>query len=259
LGILSANAHTLAGVEIICGGKSSPENRRERKPVAGNKKGSGNGPAENLTVKQERLARRAEKVEAMRREQARVARNRRLLFIGGGVAVLAIVALVITFVVTGGSGSGSPAATQAAGLQTFPNLSRDHVQGKVGYPQVPPVGGPHNPVWLNCGVYDQPVPDENAVHDLEHGAVWVTYDADKVTGADLDTLRAALPSSYVTLSPYPGLPSPVVASAWGAQIQLDGPSDSRLADFLKTYWQSPSAPEPGAPCTGGLDAPGRVA
>jgi hypothetical protein len=227
--------------------------------VAGNKNASGTGPSENLTVKQERLARRAEKVEAMRREQARVARNRRILLIGGAVAVLAIVALVVTFVVTGSGNPAAPAATKVAGLQTFPNLSRNHVQGKVDYAQVPPAGGDHNAVWLNCGVYDQPVPNENAVHDLEHGAVWVTYDADKVKGADLDALRAALPSTYITLSPYPGLPSPVVASAWGAQIQLDGPTDSRLADFIKSYWQSPSAPEPGAPCTGGLDAPGRVA
>ena len=35
----------------------------------------------------------------------------------------------------------------------------------------PPAGGPHDPAWLDCGVYDEPVRDENAVHDLEHGTV----------------------------------------------------------------------------------------
>ena len=34
----------------------------------------------------------------------------------------------------------------------------------------------HDPVWLDCGAYDAPVRDENAVHDLEHGSVWITYD-----------------------------------------------------------------------------------
>jgi hypothetical protein len=211
-----------------------------------------------LTVKQEREARRAEKVEAMKKAQAKATRNRRIAFGSGFGALAIVVVLVIVFVVTGGSSAPAPVATQADGVQTFPGLSRNHVSGKVTYAQVPPVGGDHNPVWLNCGIYDQPVPNENAVHDLEHGAVWVTYDASKVTGDQLAALRAEVPSTYLVLSPYAGLPSPVVASAWGAQIQLTGVDDTRLKDFLTTYWQSPNAPEPGAPCTGGLAAPGLV-
>ncbi|GGF26581.1 DUF3105 domain-containing protein [Subtercola lobariae] len=216
------------------------------------------GSAKQLSVKQEREARRAEKVEAMKRAQAKATRNRRIAF-GSGFGVLAlIVVLVIVFVVTGGSSTPAPVATQADGVQTFTGLTRNHVTGTVKYAQVPPVGGDHNPVWLNCGIYDQPVPNENAVHDLEHGAVWVTYDATKITGDQLTALRAELPTTYIVLSPYAGLPSPVVASAWGAQIQLTGVDDTRLKDFLNTYWQSPNAPEPGAACTGGLTAPGLV-
>jgi hypothetical protein len=45
----------------------------------------------------------------------------------------------------------------------------------VDYPQSPPVGGPHNPIWQNCGFYSKPVRDEYAVHSMEHGAVWITY------------------------------------------------------------------------------------
>ncbi|WP_253259772.1 DUF3105 domain-containing protein [Subtercola boreus] len=211
-----------------------------------------------LTVKQERDARRAEKVAAMKREQAKQTRNRRI-GIGGGIGAAAlIIVLVVVFVVTGSGSAPAPVATKADGVQTFTGLTQKHVTGTVTYPQVPPVGGNHAAVWLNCGVYDQPVPNENAVHDLEHGAVWVTYDASQVTGDQLTALRAALPTTYIVLSPYVGLPSPVVASAWGAQIQLTGADDTRLADFLKTYWQSPNAPEPGAACTGGVTAPGLV-
>ncbi|HET9972943.1 MAG TPA: DUF3105 domain-containing protein [Streptosporangiaceae bacterium] len=28
---------------------------------------------------------------------------------------------------------------------------------------------------MNCGIYDQPVPNERAVHNMEHGAIWITY------------------------------------------------------------------------------------
>ena len=89
-------------------------------------------------------------------------------------------------------------------------------------------------------------------------SVWVTYDPDALSEAEVQTLRDALPSTYAVLSPYPELPAPVVISAWNAQVQLDGVDDPRLKQFISKFWKSASAPEPGAPCTGALDGPGRV-
>src|SRR5215208_5439695 len=60
-------------------------------------------------------------------------------------------------------------------VKSYSNLSRDHVRGRINYPQNPPVGGPHNPVWQKCGFYSKPVRNEHAVHSMEHGAVWITY------------------------------------------------------------------------------------
>jgi hypothetical protein len=138
---------------------------------------------------------------------------------------------------------------------TFSNLSRDHVDGPVNYPQVPPVGGPHNPVWMNCGIYDKPIPNENAVHSLEHGAVWLTYQPD-LPAAAVEQLRGLVRGhSHALLSPYPGLPAPVVASAWGVQIRADSASDPRLARFVAAYEQGPQTPEPGAACSGAKGVP----
>ena len=55
------------------------------------------------------------------------------------------------------------------------------------------MGGEHFAAWLDCGVYDAPVPDEVAVHDLEHGAVWITYDADALDAEQVAALEDALP------------------------------------------------------------------
>ena len=54
-------------------------------------------------------------------------------------------------------------------------LGHNHVTGPVTYSVTPPVGGDHNAIWMNCGVYSQQVPTERAVHNMEHGAVWITY------------------------------------------------------------------------------------
>ena len=53
-----------------------------------------------------------------------------------------------------------------------------HTESIVDYELRPPAGGIHNPVWWNCGFYDEAIPDENVVHDLEHGAVWLAYAPD---------------------------------------------------------------------------------
>jgi hypothetical protein len=137
------------------------------------------------------------------------------------------------------------------GLRTW-RLEPSHVSGPVDYAQTPAVGGPHAPQWLNCGVYADPVPDENAVHSLEHGAVWVAYRPD-LAPAEVSRLVAALPDTFVIVSPYPGLPAPVVASAWGAQVALDGVDDDRLDAFVRFYRRGVTTLEPGGPCHAGTD------
>ena len=149
-----------------------------------------------------------------------------------------------------------PAAlTSDNSMMTYDNLPRGHSSSRQVYPQVPPVGGIHAPAWLNCGIYDQPVPNENAVHSFEHGAVWITYQPGLSTAA-VQKLRALVTGhEFVILSPYPNLPKPVVASAWGVQLPLDNLNEARLQQFISNYEQGPQTPEPGAPCTGGVGQP----
>ncbi|PTL71414.1 hypothetical protein C1I63_00120 [Rathayibacter caricis DSM 15933] len=196
---------------------------------------------------------RQEKVEAYKREQARKKKSGRIWIVSlSALAILAIGGIVAVTVI------GNQQIVEARnidGLQTFENEA-DHVTGAVEYPQTPPAGGPHNAVWMNCGVYDQPVPNENAVHDLEHGAVWATYDP-SLPQSEVDSLIAALPDTYTVVSPYEGLESPIVLSAWDAQVAIDSPEDPRIDAFVERFWQASTAPEPGAPCTGGIDAPGK--
>jgi hypothetical protein len=230
-------------------------------PTTGPRSGSRTGQASGaLTVKQQRAAARAVKLEEYHRQQKRTARNRRIGLVAGIVGAIAVVAVVVTSIVltpqkvtysAGGDGA------IVKGVQTFTN-NAGHVETPVTYAQTPPAGGEHNPVWLNCGVYSKPVPNENAVHSLEHGAIWVTYDP-SISATELDTLKSKLPSTYAVLSPYEGLPSPIVLSGWNVQLQVDSAADKRIPAFFEEYWKSLSVPEPGAMCTGAFDAPGKVA
>ncbi len=138
-------------------------------------------------------------------------------------------------------------------VETFEVTDRSHVAGAVAYEQDPPVGGAHNERWMACGYYDEPIPNENAVHALEHGVVWITYQPD-LPSDQVDTLKAVALESEVMVSPYPGLDSPVVASVWGAQLRLDNADDPDLLNFVASL-RNATAPEAGASCLGGIGEP----
>jgi hypothetical protein len=215
------------------------------------------------SVKEQREAKRSAKVAALKKQQARDKRNRTIAISVASLVGVAAIALVITFVVTSAVPKVDPSDISIKGMQTFDGLTATHVTTAVDYEAEygmnPPAGGNHNQAWLNCGVYTEPQQNENAVHALEHGAVWVTYDPDALSEDDVTTLQDSIPSTYMLLTPYPDLPAPVVASAWGYQVELDGVDDPRLGDFIEKFRQSPDAPEPGAACTGAIDGPGKIA
>lgn len=210
------------------------------------------------TVKEQRMARRAVKVAALKREQVKSRRNRIIGISAAWSGVAALLLVVVLVVTTNGTSKDAEAPAAVDGVQTFPDQASEHVTGKVDYDPSPPVGGDHSAGLLNCGVYSEEVSNEDAVHSLEHGAVWVTYDAAAVTGDQLSALRKDIPSTYALLSPFPELTSPIVASAWGVQLNVSAPDDPRLAAFLAKYRGAATAPEPGGPCTGGTDGPGKV-
>ncbi|MFI2259493.1 DUF3105 domain-containing protein [Streptomyces tubercidicus] len=148
------------------------------------------------------------------------------------------------------------AAAPVKGEKTFKDLSQNHVTTPVDYKTSPAVGGDHNPAWMNCSgdVYDKAIGETNAVHSLEHGAVWITY-SDKATDKDIRTLKDTVKKTpYTLISPYSDQSSPVTLSAWGKQLNVDSASDRRVQTFLDKYVQGKQTPEPGATCTGGITA-----
>lgn len=133
-------------------------------------------------------------------------------------------------------------------------LGRNHVETPVKYEMNPPVGGDHNPRWMNCNgdVYKNPVPEVNAVHSLEHGAVWVTYN-EKAAPADVESLAGKVGKTpYTLMSPVKEQAGAIMLSAWGKQLTVDKADDPRVAQFFTKYVQGPQTPEPGAACTNGL-------
>jgi hypothetical protein len=126
-----------------------------------------------------------------------------------------------------------------------------HVPGPIKYDSSPPVGGNHSQFWADCDgtVYTRPIANENAVHMLEHGAVWITY-REGLPAAQVDVLKNfVVGQQYIAMSPYPGLKTAVSLQAWGYQLFVNSVHDPRIAQFIAVLDHNPSiTPEYGASC-----------
>jgi hypothetical protein len=169
------------------------------------------------------------------------------------IGVVAVVAITFAFLQT----RTSSASADIEGLVQKDGLSRDHVTTPVKYDSTPPMGGAHDGMWQNCDgrVYEQALRNENAVHSLEHGAVWITYKPGLAADQISKLKEKVEGNDYTMMSPYPDLDAPIALTAWGKQVKVQDASDKRVDSFLKAYVKGPQTPEPGAACNGAKDTP----
>ncbi|NGZ99921.1 DUF3105 domain-containing protein [Nocardioides sp. W3-2-3] len=167
--------------------------------------------------------------------------------------VLVTAAVVVPLLLTRDDDEASAGPSDLSAVKSYDGLTNKHVPlgQSLDYPQSPPVGGDHAPVWIECGAYDEPLPEVNAVHDLEHGTTWLTYRPDDV---DADGVaRLTEPASGER--PAVAVPGPGHA---GRDHGL-GPPGSRWTGrttrgsrlFIDAYGAGDTAPEPFASCNGG--------
>ncbi|MBA3635195.1 MAG: DUF3105 domain-containing protein [Rubrobacteraceae bacterium] len=140
------------------------------------------------------------------------------------------------------------------GIEVYPATTNHTVKGPIEYDRKPPTNGNHDPLWQNCGFYEEPVEDRHAVHSLDHGVVWITYRPD-LPRQQIETLRPYGNENYVIASPYPGQNAPVIATSWRVQLELGGADDPRLRRFVNQFRISELAPLSGNRCTLGVGTP----
>jgi hypothetical protein len=144
------------------------------------------------------------------------------------------------------------AAKKIDGMQYKVESDHAHVGQAVKYDTSPPTGGNHSPVWADCSgtVYPKAIANENAVHMLEHGAVWITYKPG-LPAAQVAALAKLVDGvDRMAMSPYPGLKTNISLQAWNYQLFVDNASDPRITDFIAALrYNSKTTPENAAGVT----------
>jgi hypothetical protein len=144
------------------------------------------------------------------------------------------------------------AAKAITGVSYHPEPLHNHVEGALTYDTTPPVGGNHSQYWADCSgtVYPSAIANENAVHALEHGAVWITYQPGLAADQVATLAKLVTGVDRMLMSPYPGLKTAISLQAWDYQLFVDSASDPRIAAFIKAVRFNPdTTPEVEATCS----------
>lgn len=208
-----------------------------------------------------RSARRSNRDAATPRDRGRRPLPLQIATIG-----VAAVAAWFLFVHTTGPGTipqTALAAGRSAGCDeperpVDPDPGRDHLAAgdAFEYPDPPPAAGPHDPSPLPSEprVYEEPVSEPRAVHNLEHGDVLLWYRPPPDEGVSDDVVEAlravAEEERGVILAPYPDLPEgralALVAwnTRWMCPAGLTEDAATTMAEaFVGAYRGTTNAPE----------------
>ncbi len=129
--------------------------------------------------------------------------------------------------------------------QSFPEQKREHIaigQQHEAYNSNPPTSGPHYADPADWGVYSEALPDEKALHNLEHGGIWISYkDIDDQTKSNLERIAKAN-SGSVIMTPRPTDDAKIVLASWTRIEKLDDYNESKILEFIKA--NKNKSPEP---------------
>lgn len=121
----------------------------------------------------------------------------------------------------------------------FPAQSREHIAIGATHPDYnsdPPTGGWHYDSPAQSGIYDKELPDEQLVHNLEHGHIWISYrpDLDAETIEKLAEIAKSY-SSKIIIAPRAKNDTPIALAAWEYLLNLDNFDEGQILGFIKAH------------------------
>ena len=123
-------------------------------------------------------------------------------------------------------------------------MNRDHISvgdSHDAYNSNPPTSGPHaGPArW---GFSSEEILDENAIHNLEHGGIWISYK--NIDDDSIEVLEkiAKQNSASVIVSPREENDTNIAVTSWGRLMRLDAVNEDLINEFIRQ--NKNKSPEP---------------
>lgn len=194
--------------------------------------------------------------ERRRAERRREALRKNMVTIIVAVVVAAIVVVAIFFTrkergLTGAPIGVSAAEANCSDVENYEQVSREHID--VGaehgpYNSEPGTSGPHYEVPANTGFYAEELPQEQLIHNMEHGQIilWYSPELPPTTVDQIESLVDKQAQATVAV-PYPDIEAPneIVVTAWTASMTCEKISEAAINEFRKEF--QGNSPEPLTP------------
>lgn len=181
---------------------------------------------QNLT-KSERNALKREQKQKEREKEIRAKKMKKIIV---WVVVAAVIAGGIYWlsIIIQKSNSSRPGEAISILGRTHISVGDAHEE----YNSNPPTSGSHaGPArW---GFSNAELPDENLIHNLEHGGIWISYK--NLDERSIDILRkiARENSRSVVVTPREKNDVNVAVASWGRLLKLDSVDEVQIIDFIR--------------------------
>jgi hypothetical protein len=129
-------------------------------------------------------------------------------------------------------------------VEQLPSEGREHVPAgtEITYETMPPASGPHYDQTASAGFYTDRPQLGALVHSLEHGAVVVYYDPERITPDARESLErfaathtGTWQSVIVVPTPVDDPSAPYILTAWRHKLSLDSYDRDTVRAFLAEY------------------------
>ncbi len=169
-------------------------------------------------------------------------KNKKALY---GIVIVTLLSVVVIFISIGKKDDEKSKVATSLTEEIYPIQGRDHIAiGAIHdpYNSNPPTSGSHYEQPANWGFYDRELPDEQLVHNLEHGGIWISYTGiDEETLSNLKKIAQAYPGSVVVTSRAKNEQKIILAS-WGTLKRLTDYDKDVIMDFISAHKNK--SPEP---------------
>ncbi len=158
------------------------------------------------------------------------------------ISILVVVVGLIAFAIW-----ASVKADESRPGDSFASLGGEHIPVGATHPAYnsnPPTSGWHYAQEASWGVHSEELPDEQVLHNLEHGGIWISY-----TGIDQDTrnkiedLVKRYPDKLI-ITPRAKDDAKIVVASWTRLLKLDQYDETKIVEFISG--NKNKSPEPNA-------------